>query len=77
MRAVDALDETTVNFRWKPRSGEVAGAPVGQTHYCLLVTIDHVDDVLSFSAPSTAGGSAWTMNIKGTNNCALRNVHID
>jgi subtilisin family serine protease len=74
---VSALDETTVDFKWKPRSGEVTGAPAGQTHYCLLVTIDHTDDVLSFAAPSTAGGSAWSTNIKGTNNCALRNLHID
>ena len=75
--SVPPLGETHVNFKWKPRSGEVIGAPAGQTHYCLLVRINHVDDALSFIAPSTAGGSAWTTNIKGTNNCALRNLHID
>lgn len=75
--SVPPLGETHVDFKWKPRSGEVSGAPAGQTHYCLLVTIDHADDVLSFSAASTSGGSAWSTNIKGTNNCALRNLHID
>jgi hypothetical protein len=75
--SVTPLGETQVDFKWKPRSGEVSGAPAGQTHYCLLVMIDHTDDVLMFSAPSTSGGSAWTTNIKGTNNCALRNLHID
>jgi hypothetical protein len=74
--AVSALDETHVDFTWQPRSGEISGAPAGQTHYCLLAEVDHVDDTLVFDAPSAGGGSAWSTNIKGTNNCALRNVHI-
>ena len=75
--SVPPLGETHVDFKWKPRSGEVAGAPAGQTHFCLLATINHVDDALIFSAPTSSGGSAWTTNIKGTNNVALRNLHID
>ena len=74
--SVSALDETHVDFKWKPRSGEVSGAPAGQTHYCLLVTIDHGDDPLSLNM-AAGGPGAWSTNIKGTNNCALRNLHID
>jgi hypothetical protein len=73
---VDALDETQVNFTWKPRSGEIANPPTGQTHYCLLAEVDHDDDPLVFEAPTAGGGNAWSTNIKGTNNCALRNLHI-
>jgi hypothetical protein len=38
--------------------------------------VDHVNDPLAYSAPSTGGGNAWATNIKGTNNVALRNLHI-
>lgn len=76
--SVGALDETQVNFIWQPRSGEISDPPAGQTHYCLLVTVNHDDDQdpLDYTTHSAPSGSAWAANIKGTNNCALRNVHI-
>ena len=48
----------------------VIGQPVA------LIEVDHPLDPLVFAAPAAAGGNAWTTNIKGTNNVALRNLHI-
>lgn len=72
---VDAMSQEEVVFHWCPESAELT-APAGQTHYCLLAEVDHPADVLAFAAPSSGGGSAWSTNIKGTNNVALRNLHI-
>jgi subtilisin family serine protease len=72
---VVAMNQEEVLFHWHPEAAEI-GAPAGQTHYCLLAEVDHAADVLAFAAPSTAGGDAWSTNIKGTNNVALRNLHI-
>jgi subtilisin family serine protease len=73
---VPALDQVELTFQWRPESGEISGTPAGATHFCLLAEVDHPLDPLAFSAPTTSGGSAWSTNIKGTNNVALRNVHI-
>jgi hypothetical protein len=74
---VNALDETTLTFHWRPDASQIPGAPSGATHFCLLAESHHpTGDPLVFSAPTTGGGSAWSTNIKGTNNVALRNVHI-
>ena len=73
---INAMDEQEVTFQWRPQHGEVTGAPAGQTHYCLLAIVDHTLDPLSFGAAGTSGGTAWSANIKGTNNVALQNLHI-
>jgi hypothetical protein len=38
--------------------------------------VDHTQDPLTLAAAGTAGGAAWALNIKGCNNVALRNLHI-
>ena len=73
---IDALSQEEVTFQWQPEAGEIPGAPAGATHFCLLAELDHPQDALAFSAPGSATGSAWSTNIKGTNNVALRNLHI-
>lgn len=73
---VDALSQHVETFQWRPEAGEISGAPAGSTHFCLLAEVSHALDPLSYPAPTTSGGSAWTTNIKGTNNVALRNLHI-
>lgn len=77
VRVVDvpALGQTEVPFQWRPEAAEI-GAPPGTSHFCLLAEVDHVGDPLVYPAPTTAGGDAWSANIKGVNNVALRNVHI-
>ena len=72
---VDAMDQLEVVFHWRPESSEIP-APAGATHFCLLAEIDHPLDPLVFAAPVGGGGNAWSTNIKGTNNVALRNLHI-
>jgi len=72
---VPAMSSTEVKFSWRPEAVEL-NAPAGTTHFCLLAEVDHVNDPLVFAAPTGAGGNAWSMNIKGTNNVALRNLHI-
>jgi hypothetical protein len=42
----------------------------------MLAEVDHANDPLAFPAPTGAGGDAWSSNIKGINNVALRNLHI-
>jgi len=74
-----ALDYVDFEFtrRWVPVSGEI---PEGGTdwgdHFCLLVELDNPNDPLTFVDSSGSGGNAWTRNIKGTNNVALRNLSI-
>jgi subtilisin family serine protease len=72
---VPAMGHIDVTFRWRPEQAEL-GAPPDVHHFCLLAELDHPADPLVYAAPTTAGGSAWTTNIKGTNNVALRNLHI-
>jgi subtilisin family serine protease len=72
---VPAMDQHEVLFKWRPEAAELS-APAGTTHFCLLAEVDHAADPLVFPAPTTAGGDAWSSNIKGTNNVALRNLHI-
>jgi subtilisin family serine protease len=72
---VPAMSSTTVTFHWRPEAAEL-NAPAGTTHFCLLAELDHLNDPLVYPAPASGGGSAWTTNIKGTNNVALRNLHI-
>ena len=72
---VPALGQAEVTFRWRPQQAEL-GAAAGVHHFCMLAEVDHVSDPLVFPAPTTAGGDAWTSNIKGVNNVALRNLHI-
>ena len=71
---VNAMNQAEVLFHWRPEAAEL-NAPAGQTHFCLLAEVDHATDPLTYPAP-TAGGSAWATNIKGSNNVALRNLHI-
>jgi subtilisin family serine protease len=73
---IDAMDDRELVFQWRPQQGEVAGAPAGQTHFCMLAEVDHVLDPLTYTAAGTAGGAAWSTNIKGSNNVALQNLHI-
>ena len=73
---VPALDQVQLTFQWRPESGEIGGVPAGTTHFCLLAEVDHPLDTLTYPAPTTGGGDAWSTNIKGTNNVALRNLHI-
>ncbi len=72
---VPALDEQEVLFHWRPEAAEI-GAPAGKTHFCLLAEADHSNDPLQYQWPSTTGGDAWSANIKGSNNVALRNLFI-
>lgn len=72
---VPAMDSVDLTFQWRPQASELS-APAGTTHFCLLAEIDHVNDPLVFLNPGTSGGAAWSENIKGTNNVALRNLHI-
>jgi hypothetical protein len=72
---VPAMGQLEVLFKWRPQAAEL-GAPAGTTHFCLLAEVDHASDPLNFPAPTTAGGNAWVSNIKGINNVALRNLHI-
>jgi subtilisin family serine protease len=72
---VPAVDSEEVVFHWRPEAAEL-GAPAGTTHYCLLAEVDHAADPLFFPAPTSRGGTAWSTNIKSTNNVALRNLHI-
>jgi subtilisin family serine protease len=74
---IDPMDDVELVFQWRPQQGEVTGAPAGQTHYCMLVEVDHPLDQLIYSAGAAiAGGAAWSTNIKGSNNVALQNLHI-
>jgi hypothetical protein len=72
---VPAMNSTEVSFSWRPEAAEL-NAPAGTTHFCLLAEIDHNNDPLVYAAPAGGGGNAWSTNIKGTNNVALRNLHI-
>jgi hypothetical protein len=73
---VNAMDECELVFKWKPRQGEVPGAPAGQTHFCLLSEVDHVLDPLIYGSAGVSGQPSWSLNIRGTNNLALQNLHI-
>jgi hypothetical protein len=72
---VPALGQITVTFSWRPEASEI-GAPATTHHFCLLAETWHPLDPLNYTMPSTAGGNAWTLNIKNTNNVALQNLHI-
>lgn len=74
--ALGYLDLTFAQL-WKPEHGELpgGGAEWGD-HYCLLVELDHASDPLLYDDSTAAGADPWTKNIKGTNNVALRNLHI-
>jgi len=65
------------NQKWKPESGELPPDGTGWgDHYCLLVELDHPNDPLLYHDMATGGSDPWTKNIKGTNNVALLNLHI-
>ena len=72
---VPALGSAEAHFVWRPDSGEVP-PPYPDAHFCVLAEVSHLNDVLTHPAPTTAGGTAWDSNIRGTNNVALRNVSI-
>lgn len=63
--------------RWKPEQAELppGGAEWGD-HYCLLVELVHDNDPLQYDDSTAEGRDPWNRNIKGTNNVALRNLHI-
>ena len=73
---IDAMDDQELVFQWRPQQGEVIGAPVGQTHYCLLAEVEHVHDALVYSHVGVSTGAAWSINIRGSNNVALQNLHV-
>ncbi len=71
---IPPLDSVLLTFdqRWKPESGEVPAVDRDWgDHYCLLVELDHPDDQLVYN-----DGDSWDLNIKGRNNVALKNFHI-
>ena len=77
---VPALDDFDLTFTqlWQPAESEIpvdGGADWGD-HFCLLVELEHTDDPLSYDDSTAAGHDPWNRNIKGTNNVALRNLHI-
>jgi subtilisin family serine protease len=72
---VPAMGSLAVEFQWRPEQSEL-NAPADMHHFCLLAEVNHAADLLTYAAPTTAGGDAWSSNIKGTNNIALRNLHI-
>ena len=72
---VPALGDAEAHFVWRPDSGEVP-PPYPDAHFCVLAEVSHMNDALTHPAPTTAGGTAWDSNIRGTNNVALRNVSI-
>lgn len=72
-RDVPALGFTNppLQFSWTPNQAAV-GAAADETHFCLLVEAERPpEDPLVYTA-----GDPWSLNIKGHNNVALRNVHI-
>lgn len=69
--------DLTFAEKWKPVGGVVpAGSGNWGDHYCLLVEVSHDGDPLGYDSSSAAGQDPWNKNIKGTNNVALRNLHI-
>ena len=72
---IPAMGSTVVSFNWRPEAAEL-NAPSGTTHFCLLAEVHHLNDPLVYPAQTTPGGNAWTTNIKGVNNVALKNLHI-
>jgi subtilisin family serine protease len=72
---IPAMDENTLIFKWLPDATQFSN-PSNTTHYCMLAEADQQFDPLVFSAPTMAGGDAWSTNIKGTNNVALKNLCI-
>ena len=77
--SVGALGYVDLTFSklWVPNESELpAGGAEWGDHYCLLVELDHNDDVLGYDDSTASGHDPWVKNIKGTNNVALRNLHI-
>ena len=72
---VPALGDAEAHFVWRPDSGEVP-PPSPDAHFCVLAEVGHLNDPLTHPSPTTAGGTAWASNVRGTNNVALRNVSI-
>jgi subtilisin family serine protease len=73
---INAMDEHELVFKWYPKAGEVEHAPAGQTHYCMLALVNHGLDELTYDDAGAEGSAAWSANIKGSNNIALQNLHI-
>ncbi len=73
---VPAMDSVETVFQWRPEQSELS-APSGTTHFCMLAEVDHATDPLVYPAPTSSGGTAWDTNIRGVNNVALRNLHIE
>lgn len=74
---VPAIDDVEISFKWRPEPAEIPTA-MPTDHYCLLVTVDHPADLLQFiGSSSTSAVDAWALNVRGSNNVALRNVHIN
>jgi subtilisin family serine protease len=58
---------TSVRYAWAPPA---PGSNIrGDDHFCLIVRLEHEDD------PSNIGAGGWAI-IKGSNNIALRNTHV-
>jgi subtilisin family serine protease len=73
---INAMDQREVVFQWTPKQGDHPTAPADQTHFCLLAELDQASDHPVYQQPSTAGATAWSKNICGTNNVALHNLNI-
>jgi hypothetical protein len=77
--SVPALDYVDFTFArsWRPQVAQVPNTDLDWgDHYCLLVEVEHNDDALQYDDSTAAGSDPWTRNIKGSNNVALRNLHI-
>jgi hypothetical protein len=62
-----ALASATVRFAWAPPA---PGSNIeGDDHFCLIARVEQEAD------PSNLGGGGWPV-IRGSNNIALRNVHV-
>ena len=73
VRDIPALGFTDppLQFTWIPDKATV-GATEEETHFCLLAEVERLpEDPLTYTP-----GDPWSTNIKGHNNVALRNVHI-
>ncbi len=77
--ALSAVDHTFTQA-WRPQEVELSpGGEEWGDHFCLLIELNdasHPDDPLQYDDSTSAGRDPWTKNIKGTNNVALRNLHI-
>ena len=70
-------NDMTFTQKWVPDLSQLpAGGDEWGNHYCILIELEHNDDQLVYDDSTAIGKDPWIRNIKGTNNVALRNLHI-